>query len=119
MLVATVGSEVASGLGLSSALGEETADTLSFGSLEPLVRLMQETPASKLLPALTGKLKSGTDLQTLVASAGVMFLSRALFLWRLVQFGKPVDRGGDIPQRAPDLLPVRDAPVVVYCGGPT
>jgi rhodanese-related sulfurtransferase len=26
---------------------------------------------------------------------------------------------GDIPHRAPDLLPVRDAPVVVYCGGPT
>ena len=26
----------------------------------------------------------------------VMFPSRALFLWRLVQFGKPVDRGGDI-----------------------
>ena len=39
-------------------------------------------------------------LATLVAAAGVMFLSRALFLWRLVQLGKPVDRGGDIPRRA-------------------
>jgi rhodanese-related sulfurtransferase len=25
----------------------------------------------------------------------------------------------DIPYRAPELLPDRDAPVVVYCGGPT
>ncbi len=39
-------------------------------------------------------------LATLVAAAGVMFLSRALFLWRLVKLGKPVDRGGDVPQRA-------------------
>ena len=39
-------------------------------------------------------------LATLVAAAGVMFLSRAIFLWRLVKLGKPVDRGGDIPRRA-------------------
>jgi len=25
----------------------------------------------------------------------------------------------DIPRRAPELLPDRDAPIVVYCGGPT
>ena len=39
-------------------------------------------------------------LATLVASAGVMFGSRAVFLWRLVKLGKPVDRGGDVPRRA-------------------
>jgi len=38
MLVATVGYEVATELGLSSALAEETAGRLSFGSLEPLGR---------------------------------------------------------------------------------
>src|SRR3989441_1672986 len=71
MLVATVGYEVARELGLASALAEETAETLSFGSLEPLVCLMQETPTSRLLPALVEELKSGTDLRRLVAAAAL------------------------------------------------
>jgi hypothetical protein len=32
---------------------------------------MQETPANKLLPALTQKLDSGTDLRRLVAAAAL------------------------------------------------
>ena len=71
MLVATVGYEVANDLGLASALAEETADTLSFGSLEPLVCLMQETSVNRLLPALTEQLRSGTDLRRLVAAAAL------------------------------------------------
>jgi hypothetical protein len=71
MLVASVGYEVASDLGLASALAEESADCLSFGSLEPLVCLMQETPANRLLPALTEQLRSGTDLRRLVAAAAL------------------------------------------------
>ena len=39
-------------------------------------------------------------LATLVAAAAVMFGSRAVFLWRLVKLGKPVDRGGDVTRRA-------------------
>lgn len=69
MLVATVGYEVAHGLGLTSALADETASALSFGPLEPLVCLMQETPADKLLPVLVGKLNGGTPLRDLVAAA--------------------------------------------------
>src|ERR1051325_4603983 len=65
MLVATVGQEVAQGLGLASAFAGEGADTLSFGSLEPLVCLMQETPADRLLPKLAEKLRVGTDLRPL------------------------------------------------------
>jgi len=71
MLVATVGYEVANGLGLASALAEETADALSFGSLEPLVCLMQETPTSGLLPVLVKELRSGTELRRLVAAAAL------------------------------------------------
>jgi hypothetical protein len=71
MMVATVGYEVANGLGLASALAEETADTLSFGSLEPLVCLMQETPVNRFLPALTKQLRSGADLRRLVAAAAL------------------------------------------------
>jgi hypothetical protein len=72
MLVATVGFETATGLGLTPALAaDETAAELSFGSLEPLVRLMQETPAAKLLPLLTARLQSGTELRELVAAAAL------------------------------------------------
>src|SRR5262245_29400509 len=70
MLVASVGYEVASELGLASALAE-TSEALSFGSLEPLVCLMQETPVNRLLPALVEKLQSGTDLRRLVAAAAL------------------------------------------------
>ena len=69
MLVATVGYEVASELGMASALAEEAE--LSFGSLEPLVCLMQETPVNRLLPALAEQLRSGTDLRRLVAAAAM------------------------------------------------
>jgi hypothetical protein len=70
MLIATVGSEIAGDLGLASARGAEAgSDALNFGSLEPLVVMMQETPAEKLLPKLAEKLHSGADLKQLVAAA--------------------------------------------------
>src|SRR5262245_39378473 len=69
MLVATVGSEVAGHLGLSALHAEEVAEGLSFGELEPLVRLMQETPVSKLLPAMVEQLQKGTSLKRLTAAA--------------------------------------------------
>lgn len=71
MLVATVGFEVANDLGLASAFAGETADTLSFGSLEPLVCLMQETPINRLLPVLANQLHSGTDLRALLSAAAL------------------------------------------------
>ena len=71
MLVATVGYGMASELGLVSALAEEGSTALNFGELEPLVCLMQETPVKKLLPLLTEKLQSGTDLRRLVAAAAL------------------------------------------------
>src|SRR5947209_13124962 len=39
--------------------------------MEPLVRLMQDTPVARLLPALTARLKDGTDLRSLVAAAAL------------------------------------------------
>src|SRR2546425_1337560 len=69
MLVATVGYEVASELGLASSLGGETA--LSFGPLEPLVCLMQETPVNRLLPTLVERLRAGTELRRLVEAAAL------------------------------------------------
>jgi len=71
MLVASVGYGMATELGLAPAFAADAPDTLDFGPLESLVRLMQETPANKLLPALTDELNSGTELSRLVAAGAL------------------------------------------------
>src|SRR5437867_10658129 len=71
MFVATVGYEVAKGLGLSSALAEETTSALDFGPLESLVRLMQDTPADKLLSVLAEKLRGGMEIRTFVTAGAL------------------------------------------------
>lgn len=71
MVVATVGYSIASELGLATTFASDAAGDLNFGDLEPLVCLMQETPANKLLPKLAGALESGADLKRLVAAAAL------------------------------------------------
>ena len=71
MLVASIGYGMATELGLAPAFAADASEALDFGPLESLVRLMQETPANKLLPALGDKLKSGTELSRLVAAGAL------------------------------------------------
>jgi hypothetical protein len=72
MLVASVGSAVAGDLGLTPAwAGEAVSDKIEFGALEPLVGLMQDTPAEKLMPILVEKINDGTDLRTLVTAGAL------------------------------------------------
>jgi hypothetical protein len=71
MLVASLGSATAINLGITPCLAEEPTPRLTFGQLEPLVSLLQETAPDKLLPILVAKLKAGTDLKTLVTSAAL------------------------------------------------
>jgi hypothetical protein len=71
MLVASVGANLAQDLGLTSAFAEEATESLSFGKLEPLVALMQETPVNQLLPRLVHAMQGGTDLRTLVAAGAL------------------------------------------------
>src|SRR5882724_2282666 len=71
MVAVTVGFGMANELGLAPAFAADAPDTLDFGSLEPLVRFMQETPTDKLLSALAAKLKSGADLRRLVAAGAL------------------------------------------------
>src|SRR5262249_52403502 len=71
MLIASVGPALAADLGVSSAFADEEPNLLLSGAREPLVALMKEPPADKLLPILVEKLKSGTDLKTLVAAAAL------------------------------------------------
>jgi hypothetical protein len=71
MLVAGVGPALAADLRLASARAADGPERLTFGDREPLVALMQDTPADKLLPILVEKLKGGTDLGKLVAAAAL------------------------------------------------
>jgi len=71
MLVASVG-QMAFDMGIAKADASEPAlKPITFGSLEPLVLLMQETPIEKLLPTLVERLNQGTDLKSLVAAAAL------------------------------------------------
>jgi hypothetical protein len=71
MLVASLGSVVAADLEVAPAWAGEGAEPLTFGKMEPLVELMQETPVAKLLPKLVEKMKAGTDLRTLTAAGAL------------------------------------------------
>jgi hypothetical protein len=72
MLVASVGAAVAADLELAPAWAADAAvEPLTFGKLEPLVALMQETPATKLIPLLIDKIKAGADLKTLTAAGAL------------------------------------------------
>jgi hypothetical protein len=71
MLVATLGPAVAADLGLSKAFADDGTGKLSFGDIDPLASLMQDTAPDKLLPILVEKVKSGTDLRTLVTAGAL------------------------------------------------
>ena len=75
MLVASIGSS-AFDLKLSNAWADDQPQRVTFGELEPLVSLMQETPPEKLQPLLIQELQAGTGLRTLV-SAGALANARA------------------------------------------
>ena len=71
MLVATVGYEIATELGFAAEIQEPATKALNFGSLEPLVCLMQETPPDRLIPELVKQMESGNDLRRLTAAAAL------------------------------------------------
>ena len=60
MLLASVGQVVAQDLGLArTALADDSASRLTFGAIEPLVALMQDTPIDRLLPAVVEQINGG------------------------------------------------------------
>jgi hypothetical protein len=71
MLVAGVGYGTALDLGLTPAWGGEPAESLTFGGIEPLVRLLQETAPDRLLPLLAARLRDGAELRELVSAAAL------------------------------------------------
>jgi hypothetical protein len=71
VVVASVGSSLAADLGFSPAFADEGPERLRFGALEPLVALMQETPAPALMPLVVERLRQGTALRDVVAAAAL------------------------------------------------
>ena len=72
MFVAGVGYGTAIDLGLCGALAEEDGPaTLSFGRLDPLVDLMQQSTPDKLMPQAVAMLNKGTPLRDFVAAAAL------------------------------------------------
>lgn len=71
MLVAGLGAGLTEALSITDASADDAPDTLSFGSLEPLVGLMQDTPPDALLPLLVERLNNGTELRELVAAGAL------------------------------------------------
>lgn len=69
-VTAGLGYALARDLGLALA-DAPAADRLTFGPLEPLVALLQDTPPDKLLPLVVDRLRTGTTLQQVVGAAAL------------------------------------------------
>ncbi len=71
MLVSSVGASMAHDLGISTAFAGEDSDRITFGNMEPLVALMQDTPLDQLNRVLVDQIHSGVDLRTLIAAGAL------------------------------------------------
>src|SRR4051794_10678717 len=71
-LIASVGSAATADLGLASVRAEaEGPERLTFGALESLVALLQETSIDRLVPVAIEKLEAGAGLSDLVAAGAL------------------------------------------------
>lgn len=68
---AAVGLALAERLGFAQAMSVIARERLRFGALDPLVDLLQETPADALLPLVVQKLRGGTPLADVVGAAAL------------------------------------------------
>lgn len=71
MLVSSLGTSLATDLGIGVAIADDSGKRLSFGSLEPLVALVQETPTQRILQVAVDRLQSGTSLRDLVTATAM------------------------------------------------
>src|SRR5262245_6859508 len=72
MLVAGIGTAVASDLGFSTAFADRGPDALKLGAHEALVELIRSTPPDQLQPILIAKLKAGeVDNKKLIQAAAL------------------------------------------------
>ncbi len=72
MLAIGLGTALVDDMGFSVAFADAGPDSLDFGKLQPLVRLMQETPPAKLQPILLKKLKARDVTLKRLTAAGAL-----------------------------------------------
>jgi hypothetical protein len=68
---AAIGLAIAERLGFAEAMSVLAPGRLRFGALDPLVDLLQATPADALLPLVVQKLRGGTPLADVVGAAAL------------------------------------------------
>src|SRR5262245_13635419 len=71
MLIASLGPALTLDMGLVQHLADEPTQRLSFGAIEPLVALIEETPDDRILPVLVDRLRMGITLRELVAAGAL------------------------------------------------
>jgi hypothetical protein len=71
VVAASVGTGLAGDLGFSTAFAQQGNERLTFGTLEPLVTLMQETTAVRLMPMIVERLRDGVSLREIVAAGAL------------------------------------------------
>ena len=76
MLTGALGASLAMDLGIAPVQAAENTSRVTFGEMEPLVALMQETPLRQLQGVLVEKIRSGTELRSLI-QAGTLANARA------------------------------------------
>jgi hypothetical protein len=128
VVAASVGSSLATDLGFSTAFADDGPERLTFGALEPLVRLMQETAAPQLMSRVVERLRQGTPLREIVA-AGALANARTfggedyVGFHTLMAIAPAYHMAGELPEnrRALPVLKVlfRNASRIQEFGGPT
>jgi hypothetical protein len=71
VVAAHIGSGLGADLGFSTAFAQQGTNRLTFGNLDPLVNVMQETTAANLMPQIVQRLNNGTPLSDIVAAAAL------------------------------------------------
>src|SRR4051812_2778233 len=126
VVAASVGSSLAADLGFSTAFADDGPERLTFGALEPLVRLMQETPAPQLMQRVVERLRQGTPLREIVA-AGALANARTfggedyIGFHTLMAIAPAFHMAGELPEnrRAPPVLQglyLHAARIPDFCG---
>lgn len=69
VVAASIGTSLAADLGFSTVFADRGPERLNFGTLEPLVALMQDTAPARLIPTVIERLRQGTTLRDVVAAA--------------------------------------------------
>ncbi|MGZ0169018.1 MAG: hypothetical protein ACKVHE_05645 [Planctomycetales bacterium] len=113
MLAGSLGTTLATDLGLSPLRAEEDTNAATPRDLEPLISMMQETPLPQLQRVLVNKINSGTDLKSLIA-AGTLANARTFRGHDYIGFHTFMALALDMSERLPTELKALPILKVLY-----